>query len=393
MDNTEAPSREELVQRASDLVPLIREHADWAEENRRLHDDVVTALTDSGLLKMRVPLRYDGYESDMRTVVDVIAELSRGDGSAGWTVSVWAISAWMVGLFPDKVQKEIFTTPGVRVSGILSPTAVGIPTEGGIILNGQWRFNSGSQQAHWNTNAAVRIGPDGQPEPIMVAIPMSDLEVIDDWNTAGLRGTGSVTTAAKDVFVPDERVLSLVPVLTGQHQAEMDTESLLYRAPFMPTACATISGPAVGLARAAKEAFFERLPGRKITYTDYENQAEAPLTHLQVAEATTKIAEAEFHAYTAADLVDAKSLAGEEWTLEERARVRLHLGAVCARVKEAVDVLTTASGGSSVYLNVPIQRIERDVQTLNLHAILHPNTNLELYGRIQCGLGPNTHYI
>ena len=69
------------------------------------------------------------------------------------------------------------------------------------------------------------------------------------------------------------------------------------------------------------------------------------------------------------------------------------MGAVAQRAKEAVDILNTASGGSSIYQSVPIQRIERDVQTLNLHAIIHPNTNLELYGRILCGLEPNTHYI
>jgi hypothetical protein len=58
-----------------------------------------------------------------------------------------------------------------------------------------------------------------------------------------------------------------------------------------------------------------------------------------------------------------------------------------------VDVYQTASGGSSIYDAVPIQRIARDVQVLNLHAVMHPNTNLELYGRVLCGLEPNTHYI
>jgi len=149
----------------------------------------------------------------------------------------------------------------------------------------------------------------------------------------------------------------------------------------------------VGLARGAMETFLKRLPNRKITYTGYDKQIDAPLTHLQVADATVKIDEAEFHAHRAAALVDTKAPAGEPWTLEERARVRLDLGAVCQRAKEAVDILNTASGGSSIYTSVPIQRIERDVQTLNLHAILHPHTNLELYGRVICGLEPNTHYI
>jgi 3-hydroxy-9,10-secoandrosta-1,3,5(10)-triene-9,17-dione monooxygenase len=340
-----------------------------------------------------VPTRYGGYESDMTTVVDVLAELALGDGSVAWTTAVWAISTWMLGLFPDEVQDEIFADPDVRISGILGPTAVAVPTDGGVIVNGKWSFNTGSTQSQWNTNAAVIAHPNGEFEPIMIAVPISELQIVDDWHTAGLRGTGSVTTIAKDVFVPQIRVLPMVPVLQGQHLSKLNADSPLYRTPFMPTACTTVSAIPFGLARAAKEAFFERLPGRKITYTNYESQRDAPITHLQVADATIKIDEADFHVHRAATMLDTKALAGEQWTLEERARVRLDMGAVCQRAKEAVDVLNTASGGSSVYTHVPIQRIERDVQTVNLHAIMHPNNNLELYGRILCGLEPHTNYI
>ncbi|MFJ7905547.1 acyl-CoA dehydrogenase family protein [Kitasatospora sp. NPDC096204] len=392
MTAKESPSREELVSRAAELVPLLQKNALWHEEHRRLSDETLAALNDSGLLQIRVPVRYGGYESDMRTVVDVIAELGRGDGSTAWVMAVYAISSWMAGLFPDEVQDEIFADPGVRVSGILSPTAVAVPVEGGVLLNGKWTFNSGALHSSWNTNAAVLMTPDG-PQPIMVAVPLADLEIVDDWHTTGLRGSGSVTTVATDLFIPEPRVLPMVPVLQGQHRSAANADSPIYRAPFMPTACATVAAPALGLARAAKEAFFERLPGRKISYTEYANQAEAPITHIQVAEAVTRIDEVEFHAHRAAALLDTKGPTGEEWTLEERARIRLDLGAVCSRAKEAVDILNTASGGSSIYTTVPIQRIERDVQTLNLHGILHPNTNLELYGRVACGLGPNTLYL
>ncbi|MGK5550580.1 acyl-CoA dehydrogenase family protein [Actinomadura kijaniata] len=393
MEITQAPTRDELVGRASELVPLLRDRALWMDDNRRMHDDVIEALTDAGILKMRVPVRYGGFESDMRTVVDVLAELGRGDGSTSWTVAVWAISTWMLGLFPDEVQDEVFATPDVRISGILSPGAMATPTDGGYVLNGRWSFNTGAQQSAWNTNAAVTPTEDGGFAPVMVLVPISDLKIVDDWHTAGLRGSGSVTTIAQDVFVPRERVLQMGPVLQGHHQSRRNAEAPIFKAPFMPTASATVSAPALGLALGARDAFLERLPGRKITYTSYENQHEAPITHLEVADAITRIDEVGFHAHRAADMIDSKGRAGESWTLEERARVRLDLGAACQRAKEAVDILNGASGGSSIYRDVPIQRIQRDVQTLNLHAILHPSTNHELYGRIVCGLEPNTPYI
>src|SRR5262245_61933443 len=136
MTTVDAPTRAELLSRATDLVPLLQKNALWTEENRRLPDDSIEALTEAGFLKMRVPARYGGYESDMRTLVDVIAELARGDGSTGWTMAVWAISTWMAGLFPDEVQDEIFAEPDVRISGILGPTAVAVPADGGVTLNG-----------------------------------------------------------------------------------------------------------------------------------------------------------------------------------------------------------------------------------------------------------------
>jgi len=135
------------------------------------------------------------------------------------------------------------------------------------------------------------------------------------------------------------------------------------------------------------------MPTRKITYTDYASQRDAPLTHHQVADASLLIDEAEFHAVRLAETMDAKSAGRQPWTVPDRVASRAALGRVFSRAKDAVDVLNTASGGGSLYLDVPIQRIERDIQALNLHALMHPNTNLELLGRVLCGLEPNTMYL
>ncbi|MEU3455895.1 acyl-CoA dehydrogenase family protein [Micromonospora sp. NPDC006766] len=390
---TTTPSRVELVRRAADLGAVLRAEAQQSEHERRLTAATVEALAGSGLLRMRVPRRFGGFESDSRTVTEVLAELARGDGSAAWTASVWLISSWMVGLFPDSVREEVFADPDVRISGILSPSAMAVPVEGGYQVNGKWSFNTGCLQSAWNVNAAVRPTPDGQYEPVMVLIPMGDLRIVDDWHTTGMRGSGSVSTIAENVFVPEDRLLPMGPVIGGAHPLQQDPSALMWRAPFMPIACTTVGAVAFGLAQAARDAFLTRLPGRKITYTDYEEQSAAPLTHLQVAGATIRVDEAGFHIRRTAELIDAKAAAGEAWALEERARVRLDLGAVCLRAKEAVDLLAGASGGTSLQLDVPIQRIERDIKALNLHAIMHPDTNFELYGRVACGLAPNTQYL
>jgi alkylation response protein AidB-like acyl-CoA dehydrogenase len=231
------------------------------------------------------------------------------------------------------------------------------------------------------------------PQPIMVVVPAEDLTVIDDWYTVGLCGTGSVSTAAEGMFVPAHRAVPLGPLMQEQYPTEANASSPVFRSPMILTGCVTAVGPALGLAKAALENVNDRLPGRHIHYTTYDDQLSAPLTHLQIAEATMKFDEAEFHAYRAADTVDAKAVDGTPWSVVERARVRADAAYACRLAKESVDIVNSASGAASIYSHVPIQRIERDIQTINLHALMNPNTNQELYGRVLCGLEPNTVYI
>lgn len=388
---TETPSREELVERVSELVPLLREHAQWNEDNRRIHQSSLDALSEAEIFRIPVSERFGGYECDFETQAAVLTEIARGDGSTSWACGVWFAGTWLAGLYGEQALQEIFTQPQTRCSGIFTPSATATPVPGGVEVSGRWAFNTGSLHADWDVVGAMRPTSDGVTEPIMIVVPLSELSLVDDWHTAGLRGTGSLTRVADAVFVPDHRVQAIGPMLEQQYATPLTGRN--YRAPLVSVFSVCSTGTAVGIARAAMESFLERLPGRKITYTDYAEQADAPLTHLQIAEASMRIAEAEFHADRAAQLVDEKAAAGAAWTTEERCRVRIGTAYACRRAKEAVDVLNSASGASSIYEHVPMQRFERDVQTLNLHALMNPNTNQELYGRVLCGRPPNTPFI
>jgi alkylation response protein AidB-like acyl-CoA dehydrogenase len=374
-------------------MPVLQKHAFWNEQHRRIHDEALQALEQAGVFRLRVPKCYGGYEADTSTLVEVLAELGQGDGSTAWVAWVLSSNTWLVGLFPDTVQDEVFANPDTRVSGTLAPTGKVEPRDGGFVLNGQWHFHSGSLHSQWSVMSAISLTPEKEPAPVAVLVPTKKLEVIDDWDTTGLSGTGSVSSVAKEIFVPTEYVIPVISLIQGQSASQQNADVPIYRTPMGPTIAAAACGTPLGLARATLTNFFQRLPGRGIAYTTYARQAEAPITHLQVAEAAMKIDEAEFHAFHAASLVDTKAVNGETWTLEERARVRMDAGMVARLAKEAIDILNTASGGSSIYKSVPIQRIERDIQAANLHGMIHPNTNLELYGRIRCGLEPNTVYI
>jgi alkylation response protein AidB-like acyl-CoA dehydrogenase len=386
-------STDELRKRAEDLVPLIESKARSAEQNREMDGAVVEALAETGLFALRKPQRFGGHEVNARDMGEILSTLSAADASTGWNTAVWAIGDWLVSAFPDHVQEQVFAEPTTRVCVSLSPTALATETEDGLVINGRWHFVSGARNSQWQAVMAMAPAPDGNQWPVAALVPMSELGIDDDWHTSGFAGTGSVSTVAENVVVPRDRVLPMVAVLQDQYASELNAGTAIFRAPMIPTGAAGFIGVAIGMGRAALAEFRKNLPGKQITFTDYGVQAEAPVTHFEVAEAALKLEEAEYYARTMATILDDKGAAGEAWSLEERMHNRGRLGRLVRLVEEAVDVLASASGGSSIKLSTPIQRIRRDMQAFALHGLMHPNTNYELYGRSLCGLGPNSHYI
>ncbi|NML51009.1 acyl-CoA dehydrogenase [Streptomyces sp. R302] len=394
MSTSTVPTREELLRRVTEITPVLRANAAWSSEHRRLHEETVKALTDAGMFRMRIPRSHGGFESDARTMVEVAEAIAHADGSAAWVVTCSWIASWGLGLFPDEVQDEVFADPDGQVCTTIGPgTATAVPAPGGVVVNGSWPCISGALTSGWQQVAAIFLDPEGEPYPVMGPVRLSELEVSDDWHTTGLRATGSVATTAKDVFIPQERLLPAPAVLSSQSVSKRNADTPMYRAPFISVGAASTVGVCLGMVKAIRDEFFERLPGRKVTYVEYPSQSEAPVTHLRIAEAMMKIDEAEFHARRLADLVDAKCASGEAWDMTERARCRADEGAAVRLCREAADILAASSGGSSAYTKVPIGRIVNDLHTFSLHAMMTPDVNAEIYGRVLCGLEPHTYYI
>ncbi|MCX4428530.1 acyl-CoA dehydrogenase family protein [Streptomyces mirabilis] len=382
----------ELVETASKLVPLLRSRSLWTDEHRRLSDDVVEALNASGLLKMYAPSQYGGFESSARTAVDVHAELARGNSSASFVVSVYALLNWMSGLWPDDVLDEVFATPNVKVCGTTAPSGTATPVDGGYLFTGRWGFTSGFLHSDWKITAAILEGGTAT-DMIVALIPSGEIEVVDDWRTIGLQGSGSVTTVTKDLFVPERRVIRTADNVQGQCYSEANSAKPLYQVPIAVLSTAVSVGQLVGAGKYALESFLERITDRGITYTNYAKQSEAPVTHLNVGEAALLVEEAEARAHRFADYFDAKVAVNEQWSQDERVRARVEIARVGQLAKQATDLLAAASGGSSLFLDVPIRRIQRDIDATLVHALLNPQTNIELYGRTICGLEPNTYHL
>jgi len=387
---SETPSRQELVQRAADLVPLLRKNTRQADQERRIPQENLEALDGAGLLRMTRPRRFGGYEIDALTKYEVLSELARGCGATAWVTTIYTDVSFILGKFPDEVQEEVFSNPHVRATGTLIPTGHAARVDGGFRVGGQWRFNTGSLHAQWVFEPAVVELEPGQPEVCIFLMPWSDLKVIDDWNVSGLRGTGSNSAVGEDIFVPENRVLRLLDVKENRLKSQQNKASHLYQIPTFPYIITSGGSTLPGLARAALELFMERVHARPINYTHYERRSDAPLTHMQVAEVSLKIAAADHLMRETSTIMDEHAASGEPWRPDELPRIWGIVSYTTRLFSEAVDTIRLACGASALSDGDPISLIARDAAALLTHAIMMPTTGLEHYGRSLCGLPPMT---
>jgi alkylation response protein AidB-like acyl-CoA dehydrogenase len=372
-----------LVERVRDLRRLLRENQARCERERRVVTENIDALSDAGVFRMTVPHHFGGFESSLLEQYEVLAEISRGCPSTAWVATVITSMLWNAALFPDRAQEEVFTSARPRVASVFAPEGTASKQEGGYVVSGRWRFNTGCHHADWAIMSAV-LEDGGRPEQISFLIPYDELTIVDDWFASGLAGSGSNTTVADRVFVPEHRSLSLARQVALDLPSERNRDNPYYLIPRVSYTIAQAAGAPVGLARGAVDAFLDWLPGRKIRLSVFPSQLEAPVTHAQLGEAAMRIESADAHGRRAAELVD--RLAGRPLPLETRARIRAHVGFATRSVREAVDILFQASGASAIVGDVPIQRYQRDIQALANHAGMTASTSVELYGRVLLGL-------
>lgn len=375
------------------IVPRLRENGLEAEERRWLPDENIQLLDKAGVFRIGTPRRFGGLDFSLAEQAAVLAEIGRGCGSTAWIASVWVSSAWMATLFPLRVQQEIFAGGATRVSGGFTPSGILTPTEGGYLLDGAWKFNSGCRGAEWNIASAILRQPDGAELEAIAVVPLSDFTIADDWNTSSVAATGSCTASTENLFVPAHRVVIAEALgVPSEQDAAQDVGAVTPGRGYGLFSFIISQGVSVllGIAQGAYELYLERLPGRGIAYTGWTDQSRHPLTHIQVATAASKIAAAKLLLADLYDKLQRRADADEQPTLEECAEVRGHSAYAVQLAKEAVDILYNASGATVIQRNVPLQRFHRDIQGLALHGMILLTTSFEVYGRVLLGLDPET---
>lgn len=377
--------RAALMAKATALVPLLRAKAAETERERRIPDEVLAVMDAAQIFRLRAPKRFGGFEGDLRTYMDVVTEIGRGCGSTSWVGFISIATAWIAALFPDQAQRDVFEgNPDARLIGVLAMTTPARAVDGGYIVSGKWPYASNCLHAHWAL-LAVPLPSGAAMAPGIVLMPMHDLKIEDTWHVVGMRGTGSNTVIAQEVFVPAHRVLPVEVLAKGQ-SPRSNTDELVYREAFMPTAIIAVAAPVLGLAQAALDLTLERIGGGKpIAYSFYDDLRKAPSMQLALAEAATLIETAVLHVRRWCDDITNAARAGEELPFVKRAQMRMELGYAMRCCRDAVDRLLSVQGASAFAEANPIQRVWRDLEMASRHGLVTGEIPQEIFGRALVG--------
>lgn len=366
------------------LGPALRERAGETERNRRVAIDLVHALADTGAFRMCVPRALGGGEVDVATLLDVIETAARADGSAGWIIMIGATSGLVSGYMPPEVAREIYGPADTIAGGVFAPRGKAVKVDGGYRASGRWPFGSGSEHCRWLLGGCVVIDDGkpvllgrGIPDSRMMLFPAADVRILDTWDVAGLRGTGSHDLEVSDVFVPAERAVSLVldrPRADGP----------LFRFPVFGLLALGIAAVATGIARTAIDELVE-LAGGKTPTGSKRVLAERGVIQMQVAQAEAALESS--RAWLRSTVAEAWDTARSTGAIPVAQRATLRLAATEAvmRSVKAVDLMYEAGGGTAIYAASPLQRCFRDVHVVTQHAMVAQSI-YELTGRLLLGL-------
>ena len=207
------PLRRHLLDAIAHIRPTLEADAEANDAGETLAWPSVVALYREGLLSLKVPRELGGPEVDPLLYLELIDEISYINPSAGWCTFINSTStAWKGAFLPDAGVEHIFANGRMPIaSGSIIPRGLGTPVEGGWRVSGRWPFASGSGHSSW-MSAGFRIVRDGQtgPEHMVMAVPIEDVQFLDNWQVMGLKGTGSRDFVLDNCFISHDFAFDLL---------------------------------------------------------------------------------------------------------------------------------------------------------------------------------------
>ena len=231
---TDHTDREALLAAARRLEPLIREHTGEAERTRRLSPKVTAALDEAGLFRLLLPRSLGGLEVDPVTFSHILEEVASFDSAAGWALQAGNAGAYWAARLPTEGVEEIYGGgANAPMAAAFHPPQQAVETKGGYLITGRGPLASNIHDSQWLFLTALVMDGEaprmvnGMPRVLGLVIRASEVDIVDTWDSLGMRGTDSNDVVMKGVFVPRSRTFPLVP----EFQPSAHHGGALYRFP------------------------------------------------------------------------------------------------------------------------------------------------------------------
>lgn len=378
-----------MVARAKAMIPQLRDRAAKTEELRCLPPETERDLHDAGLFRIVQPKRVGGSELDYVSLLDCAEMLGRADASVAWNFANLASHHWMLGMFDQRAQDEVWDKD-VNVliaSSFIFPAGRARKVAGGYRLRGNWPFSSGVASCEWNMLASV-VSSDDEADGIeyrIFLVHKADYEIVDTWNAVGLRGTGSNDVEVKDAFVAEPMTVAVNDLAGGPTPGSEANPNALYALPVFSLFPYVLSGVALGNAQACLDDYVDIARYRVSTY-NRAKLSDMQSTQIKIAEASAKIDAARLIMRSAC--IEAMADARQGYIPDVAAKTKSRRdGAFSVNLcTEAVSMLFSASGARGLFTTGVLQRQFRDAHAINSHLAFNFDAAGTNYGRVALGL-------
>ncbi|PIE40788.1 MAG: flavin-dependent monooxygenase [Gammaproteobacteria bacterium] len=379
---------EEIIQRAKDLIPFLKEQAPKAEADRKVPDETIAKMQEAGLFQVLQPKRWGGFEMDPQVFFEVQLALAEGCMSTAWIYGVIAVHNWQIALFDLKAQEDVWNQDTkVLIASSYMPVGKVEPVEGGFKFSGRWAFSSGCDHCEWVFLGGVVPPTADNPNPDYrtFLLPKEDFEVLDTWHTFGLKGTGSNDIVVKDAFVPEYRTHSSLDGFMGTNPG-IDSKTVpLYQIPFGQIFPRAVSSSSIGALQGAIN-FYKEVAAVRVGTNTGSKTAEDPHAQMAVARAQSLVDQLKLKLMANFDLLMENARAGQETDINTRIQFRYEAAAVSEECLNAVLELQKMLGGRAIFTSSTLQRFVLDILAGRAHVANNPYQFGKNFGGVQLGL-------
>jgi alkylation response protein AidB-like acyl-CoA dehydrogenase len=370
---------EPLVRAAAALQPVIRSHRDEIDREQRLPKTLVEQFHAAGFYNMTIPRELGGLQVDPLTYLRVVELLAEAAGSVGWNLCNNSIAQLVTLGLPDEGVRELYSQgPDTPIAG----TAVmgggrAVPVEGGYRVTGRWPFGTGCQEASWMLGSfqildggEPRRSPDGSSSHWRGVFKRSEARIVDgSWDVAGLRATGSFDWTVEDVFLPERRTMVHAGIPLDNQWSRWS--GISYALPAQAWVGPHHSAVITGICRAGINALIE-LAGAKTPRGRTERLCDNPQVQDAIGRADSILNAG--RAYRTAMVTEVWNTvaAGEETTLEQRARCRMAAANAADSARTAMDLVYRQGGSTSYKRESRLAECWRDLHVVGQAVTIMP---------------------